>query len=140
MWLGKYCLTWSRKSLPSVENCGFEPDTQRTDGTYGKYASIDDKFDPLHYFCHYIKFGIGRTRLDSSQEIRNGHIDRKEALLLAKQFEGEFPERYFQDCIDYMGISNEYFWEKIDEFRSPHLWTYQDGNWILHQELEELKK
>ncbi len=139
--LGWY-LKWDPQSAYyySVENCGFEPDTQRTDGTYGKYASIDDKFDPLHYFCHYIKFGIGRTRLDSSQEIRNGHIDREEALLLAKQFEGEFPERYFQDCIDYMGISKEYFWEKIDEFRSPHLWTYKDGNWILHQELEELKK
>ena len=50
------------------------------------------------------------------------------------------PRLDFQDCIDYMGISKEYFWEKIDEFRSPHLWTYKDGNWILHQELEELKK
>ena len=99
--------------LLSVENCSFEPDTRRTDGTYGKYSSIDDKFDALHYFCHYIKFGIGRTRLDASQEIRNGHIDREEAIMLAQRFEGEFPSRYFKDCLDFLGISEKYFGKKL---------------------------
>ena len=45
----------------AVEHCGFISDDQRTDGTYGKYASIDDKFESLHFYCHFIKFGIGRT-------------------------------------------------------------------------------
>ena len=40
----------------AVENCGFEPDDERTEGTYGKYSSIDDKIDGLHYFTHYIKW------------------------------------------------------------------------------------
>ena len=137
--LGWY-LKWDPQSAYyyAVENCGFQPDDQRTDGTYGKYASIDDKFDSLHYFCHYIKFGIGRTRLDASQEIRNNHIDREEAILLAKQFEGEFPERYINDCLQFLNLTREEFWEKIDHFRSPHLWKKQNNKWILYQELKEL--
>ena len=139
--LGWY-IKWDPQSAYyyAVENCGFEPDSRRTDGTYGKYSGIDDKFESLHYFCHYIKFGIGRTRLDASQELRNGHIDREEAISLAKRYEGEFPARYFKDCIKFMDISEDYFWKKIDEFRSPHLWRKEGNKWVLHQELEELKK
>jgi N-acetyl sugar amidotransferase len=123
----------------AVDHCGFEPDTQRTDGTYGKYASIDDKMEWLHYFTHYIKFGIGRARFDASQEIRNAHITREEGLSLAYKFEGEFPTRYFKDIIDFMEITEEQFWRRTDEARSPHLWRKDEGKWVLWQELDELR-
>jgi N-acetyl sugar amidotransferase len=122
----------------AVENCGFEGDSQRTDGTYGKYSSIDDKFESLHYYCHYIKFGIGRTRFDASQEIRNGHITRDEGIALAKQFEGEFPSRHHQDCLNFMGITHDQFVDRIDKGRSPHLWRKANDEWIMWQELPEL--
>ena len=123
----------------AVDNCGFEPDTQRTDGTYGRYSSIDDKFESLHYYCHYIKFGIGRTRFDASQEIRNGHVTREEGIALAKQFEGEFPERYQEDCLDFMGLTADEFREQTDAARSPHLWRQLDGEWQLWQDLPDLR-
>lgn len=115
----------------AVENCGFEPDDERTEGTYGKYASIDDRIDGMHYFTHFIKFGIGRCTFDASHEIRNGHITREEGIALVKKFEGELPARYFKECLDYMGITEERFWQRIDEGRSPHLWAKQDGEWKL---------
>ena len=37
------------------------PNPERSEGTYSKYASIDDKIDDLHYYTTFIKFGIGRT-------------------------------------------------------------------------------
>ena len=123
----------------SVENCGFVSDDQRTDGTYGKYASIDDKFESLHYYCHYIKFGIGRTRFDASHEIRNGHITRDEGIMLAKQYEGEFPSRFHKDCLDFMGVDEKEFENLTDNARSPHLWGKADGKWVLKQELDQLK-
>ncbi|MGH7004218.1 MAG: N-acetyl sugar amidotransferase, partial [Alphaproteobacteria bacterium] len=139
--LGWY-LSWDPQAAYyyAVDNCGFEPDTQRTDGTYGKYASIDDKFEWLHYYTHYIKFGIGRTRFDASQEIRNGHITRDEGIALAFKYEGEFPKRYFKDCIDFMGVSEAEFWARTDQARSPHLWSSESGKWVLRQELPELKE
>jgi len=42
----------------SVENTGFKARPFRTQGTYSKYNSIDDKIDDLHYYTTYIKFGI----------------------------------------------------------------------------------
>jgi N-acetyl sugar amidotransferase len=116
----------------ATENCGFEPDTQRTDGTYGRYTGIDDKFDWLHFYTHYIKFGIGRCRFDASQEIRNNHITRDEGIMLLKKYEGEYPERYLEDCYRFMGIDRESANKIIDSFRPEHLWKKnKKNNWEL---------
>ena len=32
-------------SISASKNTGFKPNPERTEGTYSKYASIDDKFD-----------------------------------------------------------------------------------------------
>ena len=49
-----YYLKWDPQDAYyyAVENCGFEPDDERTEGTYGKYSSIDDRIDGLHYYTH----------------------------------------------------------------------------------------
>jgi len=92
----------------------------------------------LHFYCAYIKYGIGRCRLDASQEIRSGHITREEAIALCKKYEGEIPKRYFKECIEYMGFSLEEAWSIIDKFRSPHLWEKRNSKWERLQELPEL--
>ena len=60
------------------ENTGFIPNPERTEGTYSKYASLDDKMDGMHYYMRYIKFGLGRCVEDAAHEIREGHISRDE--------------------------------------------------------------
>ena len=56
----------------------------RTQGTYSKYNSIDDKIDDLHYYTTFIKFGIGRATYDASQrlEIIISHAMRGKLLLI----------------------------------------------------------
>ena len=137
--LGWY-LKWNPQEIYyyASENCGFEPDTQRTDGTYGRYAGIDDKFDWMHFYCQYIKFGIGRCRFDVSQEIRSGHITREEGLFLAKKYEGEVPQRYMKECLNFMGLTEDEGNAIIDKFRSPHLWELKNKMWTRLQELPEL--
>lgn len=118
----------------AVENTGFKPRPFRTQGTYSKYNSIDDKIDDLHYYTTYIKFGLGRTTYDASQEIRNNHISREEGIALVNKFDGEFPDRYFNEIMDYLGIDPEYFKNELtDKFRSPHLWGRDSHNhWKLN--------
>lgn len=77
----------------AVDKTGFQPNDQRTEGTYSKYNSIDDKSDPFHYWTTLVKFGIGRTTYDASQEIRNHKITREEGIALVKKYDMEFPKR-----------------------------------------------
>jgi len=113
------------------ENTGFRPAKERSDGTYSKYTEIDDKIVPMHFYTTYIKFGIGRASYDAAQEIRNNKITREEGLSLVKKFDGEFPKTYFKDFLDYIEISENEFFKKIDDLRSPHLWEKKGDEWIL---------
>lgn len=120
----------------AVENTGFKARPFRTQGTYSKYNSIDDKIDDLHYYTTYIKFGLGRATYDASQEIRNHHITREEGVALVKKFDGEFPDRYFNEIMEYLEMDPEYFkGELTDRFRSPHLWKKEDGVWKLRNQV-----
>ena len=115
----------------AFKNTGFRPRPFRTQGTFSKYSSIDDKIDDLHYYTYYIKFGIGRASADSCQEIRNNHLTREEGINLVKKYDGEFPTRYFDEIMDYLEIKKEIFFKKCDEFRSPHLWKKIKNKWKL---------
>ncbi|MCW3070129.1 MAG: biosynthesis protein [Bacteroidetes bacterium] len=133
-----YYLKWTPQEVYyyAVENTGFKARPFRTQGTYSKYNSIDDKIDDLHYYTTYIKFGIGRATYDASQEIRNMHITREEAVALVKRFDGEFPDRYFNEIMDYLEMSPDHFHALCDKFRSPHLWTKESGTWKLRHTVE----
>jgi len=115
----------------AVENCGFRPRPFRTQGTYSKYNSIDDKMDDLHFYTLFTKFGIGRATYDVSQEIRNDHLNLEEGKKLIKKYDGEFPKRYFKEIMDYLEIRPSYFMKLLDKFRSPHLWKKIKGEWKL---------
>jgi hypothetical protein len=115
----------------SVENTGFKPALERSEGTYSRYTEIDDKIVPFHFYLTYIKFGIGRATYDAAQEIRNGKITRDEGVQLVHKFDGEFPQRYLNDFLKYIEINENQFAETLDKFRSPHLWEKGQNGWKL---------
>ena len=132
----------------SVEHGGFRPAPERTQGTYSKYNSIDDKIDDFFYYTTYIKYGIGRTTYDAAQEIRNEEITLEEGKALCKKFDGEYPDRFEKEIFQYLSLDRqhfpwasqlfeqpkmdrEYFMHLADRFRSPHLWKWEDNMWKL---------
>ncbi len=145
-----YYLKWNPQACYyfAHENGGFEASPERTPGTYSKYNSIDDKIDDFHYYTTGIKFGLGRATYEASQEIRAGDIDREEGIILVKKFDHEYPHRFSEEIFEYLSISEkeypiayksfespkfsrEYFDTLCDNFRSPHLWKYENGTWKL---------
>ena len=141
----------------AVENFDFKPAPYRNPGSYLEYDSIDDKIDDLHYYTTFIKFGIGRATQDAAQQIRNGDIDRTEAVNLIKKFDGEYPSRFMPELMDYLSlpekdfpgaskffevpiINEDYFNILCDHFRSPHLWYYNDSKWYLRKAVWHDKK
>lgn len=88
--------------------------------------------DDLHFYTTYCKFGIGRSTYDASQEIRNNHITREEGVALVDRFDGEFPDRYFDEIMDYIEMEPARFHELCDKGRSPHLFGKNDQDkWQL---------
>ncbi len=119
----------------AAENTGFKVNTERNEGTYSKYASIDDKLDGQHYYLMFIKFGIGRATSDAAHEIRDGHITREEGVRLVQKYDGEFPQKYFKEFLEYCDISEDYYWATINSWRSPHLWVKTNGKWELRHQV-----
>lgn len=113
------------------EHTGFAPNTERSQGTYSKYASLDDQIDGFHYYLSYIKFGVGRTTSDASHEIRDGKITREEGIALVKRYDREFPRKYYQEFLEFCSITDEEVHEVIDSWRSDHIWTRDGGEWKL---------
>jgi N-acetyl sugar amidotransferase len=128
-----YYLQWTPQQnyYYSVEHTNFVANTERTEGTYSKYNSIDDKTDPYHYWTTLMKFGIGRATYDASQEIRNHHIERDEAVALVHRYDEEFPRKYFPEFLEYLSLDEAEFFAIADSFRSPHLWRQGNDGWEL---------
>ena len=115
----------------SVEHTGFEANPVRNEGTFSKYAGLDDKLDGFHYYLAYIKFGHGRCLSDTAHEIRDGHISREEAITLIKRYDGEFPKKYYQEFLKYCDLSEEEFHDVIESWRSEHIWIFENNEWKL---------
>ena len=112
-----------------VENTGFKANPERIEGTYQKYAGLDDQIDGFHYYLAYIKFCLGRATSDTAHEIRDGHLTRNEGIALISKFDGEFPKKYFDVFLKYIDLTEEEFHVVIDSWRSPHLWEKINGEW-----------
>jgi N-acetyl sugar amidotransferase len=132
-----YYLKWTPQEsyYYAVEHTGFQARPFRSQGTYSKYSGIDDKIDDLHFYTTYIKFGIGRATYDASQEIRNKHLTREEGVQLVHRFDGEFPDRYFKEAMEFLDMTPDHFFELCDKFRSPHLWHKVDGKWQVRHKV-----
>jgi N-acetyl sugar amidotransferase len=129
-----YYTNWSPQSnyyyAKDVSNFRSNP-LGRSEGTYSKFSSLDDKIDGQHYFTSLIKFGQGRAMNDACRDIRDGIISREEGVQLVHKFDEEFPQKHFEFFLKYIDISEELYWEVINNARSPHLWIEDNGRWIL---------
>lgn len=137
-WFGYYH-NWTPQEnyYYSAENTGFQANPEgRTLGTYSKYAQLDDLTDSFLYYLMFIKFGFGRATSDAAHEIRDGHINREEGVALVRRYDGEFPHAHFKVFLDYIDMTEEEFWEVVDQFRLPHIWKKEKGEWKLRTQVE----
>lgn len=116
-WMGYY-KPWHPQAnyYHAAEHTGFKPCEHRSEGTYSRYASIDDKLDGLHYYFAYLKFGIGRCTSDAAHEIRDGDLTREEGLKLVHKYDGEIPFDHMKECLEYLGITEDHMVNIVDRF------------------------
>ena len=122
--------------LLAKEKCGFKELPDRSIGTFSNYAQLDDKLQEFHAYMMQIKFGFGRAWSDACIEIRAGRMTREEGIELVKKYDGEFPEEYLEDYLEYYDMSELEFFDTIDAFRDPNVWEKVNGEWKLKFEIE----
>lgn len=117
----------------AMRHTGFMPnDLGRTESTYTKYASLDDKADGFHFYLGYMKFGLGRCSRDAQQDIRRGHLTREEGVRLVHLYDHEFPARHFRWFLDYLDISEDEFWRVMNLYRDQSkVWEKVGGDYVL---------
>ena len=105
----------------------------RSEGTYTKYVSLDDKLDGIHWYQSYAKFGMGRSSRDAQTDIRRGHITRDEGIALVEKYDGEIPKRDLKFFLGYIDISEKEFWDVIDKYREiSNVWKKVNGKWVMN--------
>lgn len=134
-----YYIKWNpgENAKYAKENNGFIFNPERTEGTYSKYASLDDKLDGFHYYLSYLKFGIGRTTSDTAHEIRDGVLTREEGIELIKKYDSEYPLKYEKEFLEYCGITKEELVQFLDSWRAEHLWEKTNDGWNLKYKIWE---
>lgn len=103
----------------------------RTVGTFTDFDSLDDKSDNLYYYMQFIKFGFGRAVRDTCRLIQNKQMTREEAVEIAHKYDGEFPEEFLEDMLNYLGMDRVEFTEIVDRHRNPEIWMLEDKSWKL---------
>ena len=107
----------------------------RTDGTFSNYDSIDDKIDNLYYYMQFVKFGFGRCLRDCARLIQLGYLDIKKAKNEIKRYDGEFPNTYLKDVLEYLSINNKQLNSIIDKHRNSEVWLKGKNGWELRKKL-----
>ncbi len=120
------------------QNTNFEVAQERTPGSYSKYSGLDDKLECFHFYMMMIKFGMGRATWDAAQEIRDGKISREEGVILVNKYDTEFPDKYFEEFLEYTSLDKETFYKIVDSFRSENLWIKKANGWELRKPVHNL--
>ena len=99
-------------------------------GTYD-FADIDDDFISIHHYLKWYKFGFTRSFDNLSLEIRNGRISRKEAITKLREELSILPIDDIEKFCDLVEIRKSNFFEIIEKFRNPKIWTNKGNYWEI---------
>jgi N-acetyl sugar amidotransferase len=127
-----YFFRWDPAETAAVATRhGFEAGERPRTGFY-EYADIDDDFISLHHFLKWHKFGFTRTWDNLSLEIRNGRLERSEAIEVLRTIGDETPTADIERFCEYVGRPVSWFHDVCEAHRDPAIWSRRpDGTWFI---------
>jgi N-acetyl sugar amidotransferase len=127
-----YYLRWDPvTSLEVATRHGFKTRAEGPKTGYYDYADIDDDFISIHHWLKWYKFGFTRTFDNLSLEIKNGRLSRDEAIAILRRRGDETPHEDIAKFCAWLGITREHFFEVIETFRNPAIWSKKRGTWMI---------
>ena len=111
--------SWGNTNLFTMQGQAGVPWWGKSDGSFEGFDSIDDKIDDLDYFMMFVKFGFGRATRMASRLIQGGHMMREQGMELVERYDGEFPETYLSEVLEYLDMNRDELDEVISNHRNP---------------------
>ena len=132
IFLGYYFKWDARSQVELVKKYGFSvKEDGPVEGTYTNYENLDDNLIAIHDYLKFVKFGFGRATDHACLDIRNGRIDRREAVRLVKKYDGKFPKKAIKEFLEYFGMNRNEFNRIVNLFTNLALFmTDSKGNLI----------
>lgn len=125
LFLGYY-LGWDAKKQTEVDiQHGFNVSDRRCVGALWNSENLDGRFVDIHDYLMYVKYGFGRATSQACIDIRHDRLTREEAIELVNEYDGEV-ETVKEFC-DYVGITEERFWEVVDSFTNKDIFKTDDN-------------
>lgn len=131
VFLGYYFAWDPETSLRVALAHGFRVRAEGPKTGYYNYADIDDDFISIHHYLKWYKFGFTRLFDNLSLEIRNGRMTREEAIEVLRKRGDETPHDDIEKFCRFTGITTAEFYDIIERFRNPRVWTRQGGRWRI---------
>lgn len=95
------------------------------------FVNIDDDMIGVHHHPKWHKFGITRTWDTLSMEIRVGRLTREAAITFIRERGDETPWDDIHVFCEYLGLPVSEYFQIVERFRNPSLWTRRDGRWRI---------
>ncbi len=118
-----------RNYLVAKEKCGLQEADSSNAGTFTNFSQNDQALYALHTYLMYLKFGFGRANQDASIEVRRGAMDRDQAINLVRLYDGNYPEEFLTQYLDYYQMTQVEFDEVIDRYANRELFEKINGRW-----------
>ena len=132
----KHNAQFSEKYGLSKRESGFDPNSI---GTYNPYFALDSDLAQVNQLLKFYKFGFGQCMDHVCYDIREGDINRNEAIDLVIQYDGKCSEEYVLNFCDYIDITIDKFWDTAEKFRGD-MWIKDSEGDYKNKVWEELKR
>jgi N-acetyl sugar amidotransferase len=116
--------------LVAKEKCGLQEREAASVGTYNNFAQTDTCLYDLHTYLMYLKFGFGRCTQDVGIDIRRGAMSRAQGIHLVRNFDGHYPEEFFDAYLDFFDMTHDELEGVFDKWANKDLFEKRDGRWL----------
>ncbi len=122
---------WDSKAQHESMINKFNYESMAQQRTFDTYNDVDCfHYSGIHDYIKYLKWGYGKVTDHASREIRLKRLTREEGINLVVKYNDVKPSD-LQMFLDWIGIEEDEFWNSINRFRDPMIWSETDGNWKL---------
>jgi len=97
-------------------------------GTYNSEYALDSPLVPVNQLLKFLKFGFGFCMDHACFDIREGKMDRKEAIELVLKYDGKCSNEFIKEFCVYADITNKEFWSTAEKFRGK-MWNKHGNEW-----------